>query len=340
MTNPYDVLGISSSASDDEVKEAYRNLATKYHPDSYAESPLKDVAVQKKKEIDEAFESIMNERRKRGPVQGQTVDASATSNGGYQAAGGNSSPSNLGDIRRMIQQNRLVEAEELLDGVPANMRDGEWYFLKGSIYFSRGWLEDAANHFSSSCRSLLPFAACARKKAKRMHPEIDRIVGECMAEQFAVEHSDSLSVDRAAEPSARALSMIFAELSEQETEKKVLSRLGYLVGRYVYFIDALDDLEDDAKTGSYNIFYRRAAVQGTPDFGKIREYAAGAVNLTVGEIAAAYELLNIKRYKTILDNLIYLGLHSSLKSVIEKNQKNQVSQNLAELESSGKEIKE
>lgn len=188
--------------------------------------------------------------------------------------------------------------------------------------------------------ALLPFAACARKKAKRMHPEIDWIVGECMAEQFAVEHSDSLSVDRAAEPSARALSMIFAELSEQETEKKVLSRLGYLVGRYVYFIDALDDLEDDAKTGSYNIFYRRAAVQGTPDFGKIREYAAGAVNLTVGEIAAAYELLNIKRYKTILDNLIYLGLHSSLKSVIEKNQKNQVSQNLAELESSGKEIKE
>ena len=82
------------------------------------------------------------------------------------------------------------------------------------------------------------------------------------------------------------------------------------------------------------------AGQGTPDFGKIREYAAGAVNLTVGEIAAAYELLNIKRYKTILDNLIYLGLHSSLKSVIEKNQKNQVSQNLAELESSGKEIKE
>ena len=68
MTNPYDVLGINSSASDDEVKEAYRNLVTKYHPDSYAESPLKDVAVQKKKEIDEAFELIMNERRLHGPV--------------------------------------------------------------------------------------------------------------------------------------------------------------------------------------------------------------------------------------------------------------------------------
>lgn len=154
MTNPYDVLGINSSASDDEVKEAYRNLVTKYHPDSYAESPLKDVAVQKKKEIDEAFELIMNERRLHGPVKGQTVDASATSHDSYQASGGDpsSSSNNLGDIRRMIQQNRLVEAEELLDGVPANMRDGEWYFLKGSIYFSRGWLEDAANHFSSACR--------------------------------------------------------------------------------------------------------------------------------------------------------------------------------------------
>ncbi|MEG2429377.1 MAG: tetratricopeptide repeat protein, partial [Oscillospiraceae bacterium] len=42
--------------------------------------------------------------------------------------------------------------EELLDGIPLNSRDAEWYFLKGSIYYSRGWHDDARNHFSTACR--------------------------------------------------------------------------------------------------------------------------------------------------------------------------------------------
>ena len=144
MTNPYDVLGVNPSASDEEVKSAYRSLAKKYHPDNYSESPLKEVAEEKMAEVNLAFDTIMNERRARG---GQSAAGT-----GASAQGGTSASSNLSDIRRMIQQNRLVEAEELLDGIPVNMRDAEWYFLKGSVYFSRGWLEDAANHFSTACR--------------------------------------------------------------------------------------------------------------------------------------------------------------------------------------------
>ncbi len=55
-------------------------------------------------------------------------------------------------VQFMIQQNRLVEAEELLDGIPTKNRDGEWYFLKGSVFFQRGWLDDAMSHFSNACR--------------------------------------------------------------------------------------------------------------------------------------------------------------------------------------------
>jgi molecular chaperone DnaJ len=62
MNDPYRVLNISSNASDDEVKRAYRELSKKYHPDSYADNPLADLAEDKFKEIQEAYKEIMDMR--------------------------------------------------------------------------------------------------------------------------------------------------------------------------------------------------------------------------------------------------------------------------------------
>ena len=54
--NPYDVLGVSQNASDDEVKKAYRELSRKYHPDANVDNPLADLAEEKFKEIQEAYD--------------------------------------------------------------------------------------------------------------------------------------------------------------------------------------------------------------------------------------------------------------------------------------------
>ena len=60
--NPYEVIGVSQSASDEEVKKAYRTLVKKYHPDRYKDNPLEDLAQEKMQEINEAYDSIQTQR--------------------------------------------------------------------------------------------------------------------------------------------------------------------------------------------------------------------------------------------------------------------------------------
>ena len=143
MNDPYAVLGVSPSASDDEIKRAYRDLVKKYHPDSYAYNPLADLAEAKMKEVNEAYDAIMKARTQ----------------GGYQSAGGSygggGSTTNQGgsrysnptllQVRQLIAQNNLAEAERILRSSPAN--NAEWYYLMGSIAYRRGWMDDARQNF-------------------------------------------------------------------------------------------------------------------------------------------------------------------------------------------------
>ena len=154
MTDPYKVLGVSPSASDDEIKTAYRELARKYHPDSYANNPLADLASEKMKEINEAYDEV-NRMRKSGSntggYGGSRSGSSSSGSGSTNSYGGSyTPPTQFADIRRMIQNGRTEDAAELLDGVPTNRRDAEWYFLKGSVLFTRGWLDQAHRHMAQA----------------------------------------------------------------------------------------------------------------------------------------------------------------------------------------------
>ena len=142
MRDPYEVLGIPSSATDDEVKAAYRNLARKYHPDNYTDNPLSDLAEEKMQEVNEAYDSIVRMRKQGGGAKSNPT--------GYRNPTGG--PSRHADIRRMIEQNRIMDAEMLLDGIPSHARDAEWFFLKGSVLYKKGWLEEAFQNFATACR--------------------------------------------------------------------------------------------------------------------------------------------------------------------------------------------
>jgi len=119
MTDPYIVLGVKPDASDEEIKRAYRELARKYHPDNYQNNPLADLAEEKMKEINEAYDTITKMRSGGG------------ASGGYQSQGA------------------YGRAEQLLRG--AASQDAEWHFLTGSIAYRKGWLDEATQHFQMAC---------------------------------------------------------------------------------------------------------------------------------------------------------------------------------------------
>lgn len=127
--NPYEILGVTQDASDDEVRQAYKNMLAQYDPQTYEDNPLSHLAEEKREEVKNAYRSIMRERE-----------------------GTHKTGSTFIDIRRMINDNRIYEADELLEGVPFNKRDAEWYFLKGSVQHSRGWLEEAFENFTRAAQ--------------------------------------------------------------------------------------------------------------------------------------------------------------------------------------------
>ena len=174
--------------------------------------------------------------------------------------------------------------------------------------------------FRQKLLSLLctPFARHAYKKAAERYPDVARVLYETISRQSELEEERCDSVDRACEPTALALSGICGLLSREPQERRVLERTGYLLGRYVYLADALDDLEEDLKNHSYNAFLLREKIT-SPDperLREVRENAKGSLFLTIGELIKTYELLELQHYKPILDNIIHLGLRDTVERIL------------------------
>ena len=152
MRDPYSVLGVSQNASDEEIKKAYRELARKYHPDNYHDNPLEDLAQEKMKEINAAYEQITKERAsgRRTGGAGGAYGGGSYGYGGYQSYGGygSSQSSVLQQARIAINTGNISRAEALL----ANYSDhnAEWNFLKGVVCYRRGWMDEALRYYRTA----------------------------------------------------------------------------------------------------------------------------------------------------------------------------------------------
>lgn len=148
MSDPYKVLNISPNASDEEVKHAYRELARKYHPDNYHDNPLADLAQEKMKEINEAYERIQRQRKGGSYSSSSGAQHSSYSyDGGSDAYGG--SPE-LRQVRLAINRGDITQAERILNTIPEH--GAEWNFLMGVVCSRRGWMDEAKRYLENACR--------------------------------------------------------------------------------------------------------------------------------------------------------------------------------------------
>ena len=165
--DPFEVLGVSHGASDEEVKNAYRALARKYHPDNYdADNPLSELAEEKMQEINAAYDEIQRlraENKNNGYQGGGTYYQSSQQSG---VNGGENIPPLYKDIRNDINRRHFVDAERKLLDVDFGARVAEWHYLMSLVLMSRKNVGDAMRELEIACN--MDPANAEYQKAKEM----------------------------------------------------------------------------------------------------------------------------------------------------------------------------
>lgn len=158
------------------------------------------------------------------------------------------------------------------------------------------------------------------KKAEGQHEALAEHFAQRLAGLHVLEKQDCKDIDAVADEFARLLAAVFSEAPYDfidEMTKRALWHFGYNLGRWIYIADAVNDIEKDKKSGSYNVYLQRDIKDITALRESIREEASFNLKMSLAEAVKAYELLDIKRDKPLLDNIMYLGLAKKTEDVLK-----------------------
>ncbi len=162
--------------------------------------------------------------------------------------------------------------------------------------------------------AIKPFFWLSYKKARSEFNYVDVIVSNMMDAQSEIENDKNASIDESALPSAEMLSELLALLSDDYKIQRILRDFGYFVGRWIYLVDACDDLDKDIKGENFNPFLIN--YKDMIDDEDISKHLNQVLNQTLYRANIAYNLLPIYNFKNILDNIMNLGLPDIQKQIL------------------------
>ena len=156
----------------------------------------------------------------------------------------------------------------------------------------------------------------AYRKARQFRPEFDRSTARHLEKLRELETRKCASMDEAADTFAKLLQGVSAEVQDG-VKARVLEQMLYHLGRWIYLVDAADDLSDDFKNGNYNPLIHRfelASGELTPD---AKKTLVISLDQSVRLISAAFELWDFGEWSGIIRSVVYEGLFCVGKAVLE-----------------------
>lgn len=166
-------------------------------------------------------------------------------------------------------------------------------------------------------RFLVPYAARLRVKALKKYKRLDELMSGGMKRQSFTENSNTDSTDRAAHESADMLGRIFCY---DDADNVILYRFGYAVGRWVYLMDAADDIEKDLKNKSFNVFINRFQIKSINDLNDdMKEQIEATLNMSRAQAMEAFSKLESEIFIPIVENILTDGMDSSMNKVLKGN---------------------
>ncbi len=145
----------------------------------------------------------------------------------------------------------------------------------------------------------------AVKKIKNQYPDKLSNIEKYLAEISEAENVGEKNIDIPAGAFGRLMAELFCT---DKADNRALYEFGFNIGRWIYVMDAIDDFEKDKKKGRYNPFSSAEEIKEQSE----------AVWYNLSQAAAAYELLEVKRNKSLLDNIVYIGLKNATEKVLKE----------------------
>ena len=173
--------------------------------------------------------------------------------------------------------------------------------------------EDESFFKSLGCRLLLPLVSRKAKRAAKKYPFLAELAETATREQAEAEQRKA-GIDECAEPTAKLLSALFGELAgENAGQKAALTQFGYFLGRWVYLMDASDDLTEDAKAGKFNPFLLRLGLSDRRELTgeeqkHAEEFCNNALNFTLSMLLPPLNLIDMEHFGPIIENVAEKGL--------------------------------